>query len=352
MTTSIGILGFAHGHVNSYIGAWSKMGPGRVRVVAGWDHDDARLAKAAEQHGVATETSAKAAAERDDLDAVVIAAETSMHAELVEIAAAAGKKIILQKPMALILAEADRIVDAVKKGGVDMTLAWQMRVDPQNLQIKRLIDEGAIGRVFMMRRRHGLSTHVWGDWFTQSWHVKPELNRGMWADDAAHPIDLALWLFGRPRTTMAEIDTLHDPRVPDDHGIAIFRYDDGKFVEISSSFCCVAGENTTEVVGEKGVIIQNHGDAPSCNVPRPEGAPGLKWYLHDTGEWTCSDLPTPDQHGERIAMLAEPLVAFLEGRRDPIATADEGRESLRMMLSTYESARQGRRIALSEMGRH
>src|SRR5690606_3536957 len=108
---------------------------------------------------------------------------------------------------------------------------------------------------------------------------------GMWADDACHAIDFLYWLLGRPQSVMAEIATRINPRVPDDQGIAIFRYADGTLAEVDSSFTCVAGENTTEITCEGGVIIQNYGDAVSCNVPRPPGAVGLKWYLRDGEGW-------------------------------------------------------------------
>ena len=80
-----------------------------------------------------------------DIQAVVVSAETSLHADLVEKAAAAGKTIILQKPMALTMPEADRIVTAVEKSGVPFTMAWQMRVDPQNNEIKSLMESGYSG---------------------------------------------------------------------------------------------------------------------------------------------------------------------------------------------------------------
>src|SRR5690606_35068570 len=159
-------------------------------------------------------------------DALVIGAETSLHAALVEQATAAGKAIVLQKPLALTMAEADRIVDAVEKSGVRFTLAWQMRVDPQNRRMRELVQRDELGQVYMVRRRHGLPTQTWPD-FAQSWHVKPELNRGMWADDAAHAIDFVYWLFGMPETVSAEIATLRNPQIPDDHGVAVFRYADG-----------------------------------------------------------------------------------------------------------------------------
>ncbi|MFH1568620.1 MAG: gfo/Idh/MocA family oxidoreductase, partial [Gemmatimonadota bacterium] len=98
----------------------------------------------------------------------------------------------------------------------------------------------------------------------------------------------------------------------------------------------------------KGTIIQNYGDVPSCNVPRPAGAPGQKWYTHEKKDWTASDLPTPAGHGARIAGLAGPLADFFGGRAPAIATAEEGRTSLRMTLATYVSAREGRRVRLDD----
>ena len=347
MAIGVGILGFAHGHVHSYCSRWRDEPELGVRVVAGWDHDRERLAQAASKHGIETEDAPAGLLAREDIEAVVIPAETSMHAELVEQAAAAGKAIILQKPMALTMPEADRIVSAVAEHGAAFTMAWQMRVDPQNLEMKRLIESGELGQVFMVRRRHGLGLGL-NDAFADSWHVDPALNRDLWADDASHPIDFLHWLLGVPDTVTAEIRSLHNPRIPMDNGVAIFDYPGGPLAEVCCSFTSAAGENTTEIIAEKGVLIQSYGDAPSCAVPRPEGACGLKWYLPERGEWTCSEIPSPNSQGVRIAGLTEPLAEFLQGRRPPLATAEEGRTSLRMVLACYVSTREGRRVKLDD----
>jgi predicted dehydrogenase len=335
MTPKVAVLSFAHGHVGVYCDQWSKSG--EVEIVAGWDHDASRV-----KPNVKAFATPQAAVEH--ADAVAIGVETSMHTDLVELAADAGKTIILQKPLALTLDQADRMIAAVARNNIRFTLAWQMRVDPQNLEMKRLIETGTIGRVYMVRRRHGLSTHTWPN-FENTWHVKPELNRGMWADDACHAIDFLYWLLGMPQSVMAEIDTLRSPKVPDDHGIAIFRYKDGTFAEVVSSFTCLAGENTTEIVGENGVIIQNYGDGPSTLVPHPPG--GLKWILKGEKDWTVSPIASPASHGERIAALAPELAKFLRGERPPICTAEEGRDVLRMTLASYESAQRGCRVRVS-----
>ena len=345
MSLGIGILGFAHGHVNPYCAGWRKESPDRVRLLAGWDHDSQRLEQACSTHQLTPCSRVEDLLATPDLDAVVIAAETAYHADLVEAAAAAGKAIILQKPISLTMAEADRIVSAVNKHQVPFTMAWQMRVDPQNLQMRELVESGKLGPIYLVRRRHCLWTHRM-EGFAQTWHVRPELNRGMWADDAAHAIDFLYWMFGMPTSVTAEIATLHDPAVPDDHGIAIYRYPNGMIAEVVSSFVAVAGENTTEITGERGVIIQNFGDQPSAGAPKPKGAIALKWFTEEKGDWEYSDSPPPAHQGVRIAALAIPLLEFLESKRPPLATAEEGRDVLNMTLASYESAESGTRVSL------
>jgi len=346
MSIGVGVLGFAHGHIGSYLNRWREEPQMGVEVLAGWDHDPERLGNSAERFGLEAVAGVDELLGREDIGAVVITAETSLHADLVEQAAAAGKAIILQKPMALTMPQADRIVAAVAEHGVPFTMAWQMRVDPQNLQIRELLN-GPLGRLFMVRRRHGLGMCM-NDAFADSWHVDPTMNRDIWADDASHPIDFIHWLFGPPEAVTAEIKSLHHPRMPMDNGIAIFHYPDGPLVEVCCSFTTRADENTMEVIAEGGTLVQSYGDAPSAATPRPEGACGLKWFLADEGEWTCSEIPSPHSQGERIAGLAGPLAEFLHGERPPLATAEEGRTSLRMVMACYVSTREGRRVAFDD----
>jgi len=342
----IGILGFAHGHVNAYCNVWRDRTDLDIQVTAAWDHDRQRLEQNAANYGLKACTTVEEFLAQD-MAGVVVAAETSLHADLVEKAAEAGKAIVVQKPLALTMAQADRIVEAVRRSSVPFTMAWQMRVDPQNVRMKELLQSGEFGKVLMVRRRHGLATHLWPT-FVDLWHNKPDYNRDIWADDAAHPIDFVHWLLGVPETVTAEIDTLLDPRVPCDNGIAIYRYPGGPIAEVVCSFTCGAHENTTEIVCEKGTIIQNYGDGPSNEWPHTHGAEGLKWWKSDTRTWTNSGIPSPAGHGHRIHALAEPLAKWFHSQRPPIATAEEGRTSLRMTLACYLSVREGRRVRLDD----
>lgn len=136
----VGILGFAHGHVSSYCRKWRDRPELDIDVAAGWDHNSERLAKAGANFNIDECTEIAGVLSR--VDAVVIGAETSMHADMVEAAASAGLPVVLQKPMALEPEEADRIVAAVDRAGIPFTMAWQMRADPQNIKMKELLDGG------------------------------------------------------------------------------------------------------------------------------------------------------------------------------------------------------------------
>jgi len=347
MSINVGILGFAHGHVNAYGGEWVKHPEMGVHIVKGWDANSERAENNSRALGAQRAETLDEILNDGDIQAVVISSETKYHVELAEQAAKAGKKIILYKPMALTLEGADRIVAAVEKYNVPFTMGFQMRVDPQNIKIKQLITDKIIGETYVYRRRHGLSTHTWAG-FADTWHADPELNRDIFADDASHPIDMLNWLFGVPETVMAEMTTAHNPKVVNDNGVALFKYKNGMIAEISCYFTCSAAEITTEVYGEKGSVQQYYGDGPGTRLPRAEGQAGLKWFVEGDGDWTASEIPSPQGHGERIAGQAQHFADFLHGKRPAICTAREGRDSLKMVLACYLSANSGERVRIDD----
>lgn len=344
----VGILGFAHGHVFSFAGEWMR-DPARynVTVTCAWDHDKERLSASLEKlpSGIKAFDSAKALLE-SDIDAVVVSSETAYHAELVEMAAQAKKDIILYKPISLTMKEADRIVCAVNENGVRLTMGWQMRTDPQNARMREIVQSGELGKACLFRRRHGLATHTWVG-FENTWHVNPQMNRDIFADDSAHPINLMLWMFGMPESVMCEMSTMLNPKIPNDNAVCIFKYANGLIAEISLSFTTSAAEITTEIYLEKGSVQQYFGDAPATRMPRNEKIPGLVWFREGDSCWTESGIPSPAQHGERLKDQAGPMAAFLKGA-DPVCTAEEGRDTLRLVLSCYLSAKDGKRIYVND----
>jgi len=341
----IGILSFAHGHVNAYAHQIKTFDD--ASLVACWDDEAERGGKNAEAFGIPFHSDREALLARSDIDCVIVASETNKHADLTVAALEAGKAVLLQKPMATTLADCDRILAAVQRTGRWFSMAFQMRSDPQNIKMKELVQAGAIGRLGAIRRRHCIPV-LFSKAFVEGpskWHISAEANKGMFFDDATHPIDWLIWMLERkPISVIAEIDNVLTRVAPDDTGVALFRYEDGLFAEVFNSSVTLAGENTTEIYGDKGVIIQNHGDSPSCGIKPPHPI-GVKLYQSEKSElgWQDLGLPIPAGHGERIAGVARPFIDALKAGK-PLCTAEEGRLSVELCLAAYHAAETGSRV--------
>lgn len=339
-------MGFAHGHIFNFAGQWIKHPEYGVKILSGWDPNPEYRRESCAGFNIEEANSADDLLNREDIDAVVITAQTAFHAELAVKAARAKKKIILYKPMALTMAQADKIVEAVEQNGADFTMAWQMRTDPVNEQIRQLICGEEMGRPYFFRRRHCLGMHT-NPGFQNTWHVDKDMNRDIFVDDSAHAVDWLYSLFGMPETVSCELATMDNPKVPNDTGVALFRYKNGLIAEIMFSSSCSAAELTTEIYFKKGALMHYGGDAPSLRLPH-ENMPSLKWFIEGEGDWRISEIPLPPDQGARIGAQAKPLAEFLKGERGPLCTAEEGRDSLRMVLACCLSSREGRRVSLND----
>lgn len=342
----IGVISFAHGHVNAYIESIKHFND--ALVIAAWDEDSERGMAHCQQYGIAYERNLDDLLQREDIDAVFVTSPTNQHAVHVVAAAQAGKHVLLQKPMALTLTDCDTIISTVKRYGIKFSMCYQMRVDPVNQKIKALLDEGALGKIAVVRRRHAINALLTpGFARSGNWHIDPVQNMGMFMDDASHAADWFYWMLGRPVSVMAEIDNIVTTVAPDDNGIAIYRFAKKEMGILLNSSTMLAAEATTEVYGDQGVLVQNYGDAPSSWLPHPPEAPALKMYQASAREWSSFDLPANRQQAERIKAVPRPLIDYLQGRAEPLATAEDGRVCIEMVLAAYQSAREGRRIHFS-----
>jgi len=197
----IGIIGFAHGHASIY--CQRMLADDDVRLVACWDDDESRGREAAERYGLRYSPHLEDVLHDPGVQGVIITCETNRHAEVAVAAAAAGKHILCQKPMALTLADCDRMAGAAHKAGVKFMMAYQMRHDPSNIKIKQLVEGGALGRIGLLRRRHCISMLFNADFVNgpTRWHIDPEKNMGMFMDDASHATNFIHWIMGRPMLT-------------------------------------------------------------------------------------------------------------------------------------------------------
>jgi predicted dehydrogenase len=342
----IGILSHAHGHANTYCRTMQTFDD--VELVATWDDNVARGQQAAERFGMEYQSTADAVIEDPRVDAVIVSMETNRHAEFVERAAAAGKHILCQKPMATTLEDCDRIIAAVHEHQIKFSMAFQMRHDPVNQKIKALVDEGAVGKVAIVRRRHAIQVLLNPDFVhgPTRWHLDPVANIGMFFDDATHAADWFYWMLGDATSVIADIDSVVTDVSPDDNGVAIYRFRRGEIGILLNSSTTVAAVGTTEIYGTEGTIIQDYGDSPATSAPRPADAVPLRMIRKGEKHWTEFRMPIPAAQGERIAAVPRPFVNYVRGLTQDTVSAEQGRKSVEMVLAAYRSMQEGRRIDL------
>ncbi|NLE45536.1 MAG: Gfo/Idh/MocA family oxidoreductase [Chloroflexi bacterium] len=342
----IGVLSHAHGHADTYCRTMREFDD--VDLIATWDDNVERGERAALAFGMEYRSSADAVIEDPRIHAVIIAMETNRHVEFIERAAAAGKHILCQKPMATTSEDCDRIIAAVDRHGVKFSMAFQMRQDPVNRRIKELLDAGAVGQVAIVRRRHAISVLLNPEFVhgPSRWHLDPEANVGMFFDDATHAADWFYWLLGAPRSVFAEVDQVVTHESPDDNGVAVYRFSRGEIGILLNSSTTVAAVSTTEIYGDEGTIIQDYGDGPATAAPRPSDAVPLRLFRRGDSEWTEFPLPIPSSQADRIAAVPRPFIDYVRGLTDETVSAEEGKVSVEMVLAAYRSAEEGRRVEL------
>ncbi len=159
---------------------------------------------------------------RDDIDAVDICTPNASHAGIALAAAAKGKMILCEKPLARTLAEAKSMTEAIEKAGVKNTVWYNYRRIPAVTLAKQIIDSGKLGKIFHYRAN-----------FLQDWTISPELpqgGEGLWRLDVdaagsgvtgdllAHCIDTAMWLNGGIKNVSAMTETFIKERVHQESG--------------------------------------------------------------------------------------------------------------------------------------
>jgi predicted dehydrogenase len=340
----IGILSFAHGHAGVYCQVMRDFPD--VELISAWDDNPERGRQACETYRMKFCERLEDVLTDPRVTAVIVTSETNRHAGLIERAAAAGKHILCQKPLATTLEDCDRIIAAVNKHGVKFSMGYQMRHDPANIKMKELIDAGMVGNVALIRRRHSLNVLLNPGFVTgpTRWHFDPVANVGMFFDDASHVCDWFYWMLGKPLSVTAEIDAVVTHDSPDDVGVALFRFGKGEMGIVDNASVVTAAIGTTEIYGDGGTILQDYGDGPSCAGPRPENAVGLRMLRQGEMQWSEFDIPIPHSQAERLMRVPRPFIDYILGRTEKTISAEDGRVTIEMLIGAYRSAKEGRRV--------
>jgi len=334
----ISILSFAHYHANFWAEAFQSMPD--VEVVAIWDDDIVRGREAAERFKVRFEADLEKAIEA--ADAVAVCSETINHAPLIERAMAAKRAVLCEKPLAVDFAEAALIEKAVRTAGVSFMQSFPKRFDPVSHELKRLVDSGELGKIRLVRIRHG---HFYGldPDFHERWYVDPKLSGGgALLDEGVHAADLLCWLFGMPAGVTANATSSLGLKV-EDQAIAIFDYDCGMLAEITSSFTFAAADVSIEIYGSEGTALVSGVDLASRDITPSDF---LKVFRRNQNvrEWRVSPIVPRFKIGQFHHQNAIAFADSLRRNLPPPVTLDDGLRSVTMIFKAYEAIRSGARI--------
>ncbi len=200
-------MGKAHSHAYRDVSMFFKMkGVPVMRAICG--RTEAEVAKAAKVYGWQSyETSWKRLIARDDIDLIDIATPVNLHKDIAISAAKAGKHILCEKPMALSPDEAREMLETVDKAGIKHMIGFNYRRVPALVLAKKLIDEGALGKIYHFRAVY-LQDWIVDPDFPLVWRLKKEVaGSGALGDLGTHIIDLARFLIGEFDSVTGTMET-------------------------------------------------------------------------------------------------------------------------------------------------
>ena len=310
--------------------------------------DDAHRTSFCDTFGVEGTTDYHEALARPDVDIVHIATPVCDIPALTIAAARAGKHMVMGKPMAMTMAEADAMVEAVEAAGV-VCVPFQGLMRLRNRGLKARIDAGEIGDVAVLHQVGRWS--IAEDWYnsgTPGWFVDPaKVPGGAFIDEGIYWIDALRWLAGsevvQVEARMRNI--VHTELAVEDWGHAVLTFANGIVATIEAAWTINAPRRTgpspkhnsvvrLEVVGTRGEISEQWFRSPGTAVL---AAGANDWVFERSGEAPFGPpSPGPMAH----------LIDCLRSGEAPMATIRDARESFRIALAAYASAREGRAVPL------
>ena len=326
---TLGFLGVSHIHTPNFARHINERGD-QFRVKSVWDSQPER-ARIAAGHlpgaGLATVDAIVADAE---IDAVIITSETSLHRELVEAAAAAGKHMFLEKPLAADPDDADAMRAAIERAGVIFQIGHFMRGYPQYRALKQLLDEGALGRITRVRHSNVHQGGIDGlfdpgnGWYADGWMWMTDTEQagvGGFGDLGAHSLDILMWLLGDVDMVTAQVDNLLGKYACDEYGEGMLRFANGAIGTLAAGWVDLLPTSPIFISGTQGVAYVDDGKllVKSLNLPGADG-----------GEWT--DLPRALPHAFLLFLDA------LNGEDVPLISAKEAADRTAVMSAFYRAA--------------
>ena len=299
-------------------------------VVAVLSSDAGRGQAFAKSHGIAHSHAALEVLLADPaVDAVYISTTNELHKEQTLAAAAAGKHVLCEKPLALALEDAQEMVDACAAAGVVMGTNHHLRNAASHARMREMVSGGAIGKPLYARVFHAVHLPA----RLQGWRIdKPAAGGGVILDITVHDADTLRFILGAEpleAAALAQQGGMAQGSL-EDGVMAILSFDDGTTAQLHDAFTVKFAGTGLEVHGTEGSLIGR-----DVMTQRPVGTVTL---VNAQG---ATDLPL--QHENLYARGVRAFVAAIRGEGTPAATGEDGVRSLATALAVREAARTGQR---------
>ena len=318
----------------------------RVNLVAVADVDSSRAKAAAEQYGIPHQyADYEEVIANPEVEAIIVTSWPTAHAGPVIAAAQAGKHILCEKPIATTLEDADAMVAAAEQAGVKFTMGYQPRFGNVWPTVKRLIDEGLIGRPMLLNTiGAGPSSHG-AKWFLQKqfagggifmdWGIYTAFSLNYWMGPVER-VYATSKIFRDEVLVRGELVTGIDV---EDTIAATLTFKNGAIGNWSSAWAVKARHGTTVIDGDGGSILMRSGQdgigVYTTQLDDPD-------YLMGWRQLPVSDPTVVDMHYRKIAHLVDSVL----DDTPLVLTGADGRDALELVLATYKSAETGEAVNL------
>lgn len=322
------------------------------QLVAVTDVVAERAEKLAKDFDVEVAGSVEELAARPDIDVVCVCVPSGLHVEVALEAVAAGKHVVVEKPIDVSLEAANRLIKAGHDAGVVVSVISQHRFDPGIRELKDLVDSGALGQVVVADTRikwyRSQAYYDSGDW------------RGTWALDGGgalmnqgiHYVDMVRWIVGLPAEVTAITATnCHERIEVEDSALALLRWSSGAVGILEASTSVFPGmSERLEISGTGGTgVVEGGRLIIKEQIAEGEvGRYGRTIRSDQAATETAAADPKAVGAVGHVAQLGDVIDAINTGR-SPLMTGEEARDSLQLALAVYESARRGGTVRLPLM---
>jgi len=279
-----------------------------------------------------------------DIEMVTIAAPNVLHCEITLAAAAAGKHVVVEKPMAMTLAECDQMLAACDNAGVHLFYAEELFFTPKYVKAKEMADQGAFGNLYLVKQSEmHFGPHA--EWF---WDVERS-GGGVFMDMGCHGMAFCYWFLGRPDPVAitAQMGTyVHgDKTRGEDHSFAIVEFANGTIGHVEDSWARRGGmDDRIEIYGSDGFTYGNLHMGNALPTYSENGYGYAVEKAPSTKGWTYPVFEELWNYG--FPQELDHFARCVRDREAPIATGRDGRVVQELLFAGYQSAGLGQRIEL------